>query len=145
MIFITCLGLSFGKVGVLAEMLGFQLSFKGLIRGFWVDGLLFQDGEDAHGLLKELETGSEIHSEVTGDPDNSLSHVLLLLQHEHGVVEELKDRFIKSQFISLIMFTCCSFSLTRLIQICSKVLNSKISKPAISSTPMKVTFFMVGS
>ena len=59
---------------------------------------------------------------------------------------------------------CWSFSLTRLIQICSKVLNSKISnpgdkhwnlekngglgidkKPAMSRTPMKLTFFMVGS
>merc|ERR1719394_1745898 len=40
---------------------------------------------------------------------------------------------------------CCSFSLQKLIQICSKVLNSKISKPAISKTPMKLTFFMVGS
>ena len=40
---------------------------------------------------------------------------------------------------------CCSFSLTKLIQICSKVLNSKISNPAISKTPMKLTFFIVGS
>ena len=40
------------------------------------------------------------------------------------------------------MFT---FSLTKLIQSCSKVLNSKISKPAISRTPMKLTFFMEGS
>ena len=97
---ITCLGLSFGKVGVLAKMLGFQLSFKGLIRGFWVDGLLFQDGEDAHGFLKELKAGSEIHAKVASDPDNSLSHVLLLLQHEHGVVEELKvwDREDWDQF-----------------------------------------------
>ena len=32
-----------------------------------------------------------------------------------------------------------------LYQICSKVLKSKISKPAMSRTPMKLTFFMVGS
>ena len=40
---------------------------------------------------------------------------------------------------------CCNFSLTRLMQICSNVLNSKISNPAMSSTPMNVTFFIVGS
>jgi len=40
---------------------------------------------------------------------------------------------------------CCNFSLQKLMQICSKVLNSKISNPAMSSTPMKFTFFIVGS
>ena len=84
------LALSLGKVGMLTKMLGFQLGLKGLVRSLGVDGLLFQDGEDAHGLLKELKAGSEIHSEVTGDPDDALSHVLLLFQDKHSVVEELK-------------------------------------------------------
>ena len=87
---ITCLGLSLGKVGVLAKMLGFQLSFKGLVRGLGVDGLLLEDRQDAHWLLKEFKAGGEIHAEVASDPDNTFAHVLLLLQHEHGVVEELK-------------------------------------------------------
>merc|ERR1719219_1400197 len=40
---------------------------------------------------------------------------------------------------------CCSFSLTKLMEICSKPLYSKISKPAMSSTAQKLAFFMVGS
>merc|ERR1719391_528910 len=39
---------------------------------------------------------------------------------------------------------CCSFSLTKLMEICSKPLYSKISKPAMSSTAQKLAFFMVG-
>merc|ERR1719458_236196 len=40
---------------------------------------------------------------------------------------------------------CWSFSFTKLMEICSKPLYSKISKPAISSTAQKLAFFMVGS
>merc|ERR1719300_1851281 len=40
---------------------------------------------------------------------------------------------------------CCSFSLTKLMEICSKPLYSKSSKPAMSSTAQKLAFFMVGS
>merc|ERR1719347_771343 len=36
---------------------------------------------------------------------------------------------------------CCSFSLTKLMEICSKPLYSKISKPAMSSTAQKLAFF----
>ena len=95
MTLITCLGLSFGKVGVLAKMLGLQLSFKRLIRGLGVDGLLLEDWQNAHWLLKQFKAGGKIHPKVASDPDNSLAHVLLLLQHEHGVVEELKGLYRK--------------------------------------------------
>merc|ERR1711881_234122 len=37
---------------------------------------------------------------------------------------------------------CCNFSLTKLMEICSNPLYSKISKPAISSTAQKFAFFM---
>merc|ERR550539_1820575 len=40
---------------------------------------------------------------------------------------------------------CWSFSLTKLIEICSNPLYSKISEPAISSTAQKLAFFIVGS
>ena len=40
---------------------------------------------------------------------------------------------------------CWSFSLTKLIEICSKPLNSKISNPAMSSTAQKFAFFKVQS
>ena len=95
-ILITCLGLSLRKVGVLAKMLGLQLSLKGLVRGLGVDGLLLKDRQDAHWLLKELKAGGKIHAKVASDPDNTLTHVLLLLQNEHSVVEELKDSFVLS-------------------------------------------------
>merc|ERR1719394_1564955 len=39
---------------------------------------------------------------------------------------------------------CCSFSLTKLIEICSKPLYSKISKPAMSSTAQKFAFLKAG-
>ena len=82
MTLITCLGLSFGKVGVLAKMLGFQLSFKCLIRGLGVDGLLLEDWQNAHWLLKEFKAGGKIHAKVTSHPDDSFAHVFLLFQHE---------------------------------------------------------------
>ena len=88
------LALGLGKVGVLSKMLGLQLGLKGLVRSLGVDGLLLEDGEDTHGFLEELETGSEIHAEVASDPDDALSHVLLLFQHKHSVVEELRQ-FVK--------------------------------------------------
>merc|ERR1719422_2380745 len=40
---------------------------------------------------------------------------------------------------------CWSFSLTKLIEICSKPLYSKISKPAMSNTAQKFAFFRVAS
>merc|ERR1711936_372056 len=40
---------------------------------------------------------------------------------------------------------CWSFSLTKLMEICSNPLYSKISNPAMSSTAQKLAFFMVGS
>ena len=76
---------------MLAKVLGLQLSFKGLIGGLGVDGLLLEDRQDAHGLLKEFEASGKIHPEVAGHPNDSLAHVLLLLKHEHRVVEELED------------------------------------------------------
>ena len=40
-------------------------------------------------LLNELNAGSQVHPKVNELPFNSLPLVLLLLQHEHVVVEEL--------------------------------------------------------
>ena len=40
---------------------------------------------------------------------------------------------------------CCSFSLTKLMEICSKPLYSKISNPAMSRTAQKFDFFKVAS
>merc|ERR1719285_310738 len=40
---------------------------------------------------------------------------------------------------------CCSFSFTKLMEICSKPLYSKISNPAMSSTAQKLAFFREAS
>ena len=53
------------------------------------ESLLLEDGEQSHGLLHELDGGLEVHAEVDHLPLDALAHVLLLLQHEHVVVEEL--------------------------------------------------------
>ena len=46
----------------------------------------------------------------------------------------------------LIVDDCCLLtSLQKFMQSCSNPLNSNISKPAMSKTPMKTAFFMVSS
>jgi len=42
-----------------------------------------------HGFLNELDAGLQVQAEVDEDPLDALPLVLLLLQDEHGVVEEL--------------------------------------------------------
>merc|ERR1712218_434210 len=90
-----------GKVGVLVSLrLGLQedrkfakgrleFLFEGLIRGLGEEGFLLQDGPDAHGLLKHDDSGSQVHTKVDHDPVNALTHVFLLLDDKHVVVEEL--------------------------------------------------------
>jgi len=62
---------------------------KGFVIGFWVNGLFFQDGQDAHGFLEEVDASGQVHAKVHSHPFNPLTHVFLLLQHEHVMVEEL--------------------------------------------------------
>ena len=45
-------------------------------------------------LLDELDAGRQVHPEVNELPINALLLVLLLLQHEHVVVEELLQLLI---------------------------------------------------
>jgi hypothetical protein len=51
------------------------------------------DGGRAH-LLDEVNAGLQVHAEVYEGPLNALLLVLLLLQHEHVVVEELLQLLI---------------------------------------------------
>merc|ERR1719367_1423150 len=90
-----------GKVGILVGLRlglqedrklaegGLEFFLEGLIGGLGEEGLLFQDGPDAHGLLKHDDGGSQVHTEVNHDPVNALAHVFLLLNDKHVVVEEL--------------------------------------------------------
>ena len=50
--------------------------------GTWVEG-------PRQHLLDEVDAGLQVQAEVDEDPVNALPLVLLLLQHEHVVVEKL--------------------------------------------------------
>ena len=88
---------------MLAKMLSLQLGLEGLVGGLGVDGLLLEDGQDAHRLLEELEAGGQVHPEVASHPDDALAHVLLLLQDEHGA--EIEISFCSFTFLSLQVLT----------------------------------------
>merc|ERR1719195_1671081 len=66
-----------------------QLLLKGLVSGLGEERLLLQDGPQTHGLLKHDDSSLQVHTKVHHDPVNALLDVLLLLHHEHVVVEEL--------------------------------------------------------
>ena len=70
---------------MLAKMLSLQLGLEGLVGGLGVDGLLLKDGQHTHRLLEELKAGLKVHAEVAGDPHDTFTHVLLLLQNEPEV------------------------------------------------------------
>ena len=66
-----------------------QLVLKRFISCLREKCLLLKDGKKTHRLLHELDGGLQIHAEVHHLPLDALPDVLLLLQHEHVVVEEL--------------------------------------------------------
>jgi len=47
-----------------------------------------------HRLLDEVDAGLEVEAEVDEAPLDALALVLLLLQDEHGVVEELLETLV---------------------------------------------------
>uniref|UniRef100_A0A2M4DMR2 Uncharacterized protein n=1 Tax=Anopheles darlingi TaxID=43151 RepID=A0A2M4DMR2_ANODA len=73
----------------LAQMVGHQLLSKGLIGGLREHRLFLKNRQDTHGLLNQINTRQQIHTEIDEGPVDTLPLVLLLLQHEHVVVEEL--------------------------------------------------------
>ena len=48
---LSWLGLT--EVRVLAQVVVVQLLLEGLVGGLWYDALLFQDGQDTHGLIEQ--------------------------------------------------------------------------------------------
>merc|ERR1711899_221485 len=87
------LGLGLQEDGQLAEG-GLQLLLKGLVSGLGEEGLLLEDGPDAHGLLEHDDGGSQVHAKVDHGPVNAFLDVLLLLNNEHVVVEELLELLV---------------------------------------------------
>merc|ERR1719327_1807115 len=90
---LVSLGLGLQEDGKLAKG-GLEFFLEGLIGGLGEEGLLLQDGPDAHGLLKHDDGSSQVHTEVDHDPVNALAHVFLLLNDEHVVVEELLELLV---------------------------------------------------
>lgn len=91
---LVSLGHGLDKIVVFAKMLSLEFGLKGLIRSLRVDGLFLKDGQETHGLLKQLNTSRQVHTEIHGDPLDSLPHVFLLLQDKHVMVEELLELLI---------------------------------------------------
>ena len=92
---LALLGLGLAEVGVLAQVRAVQLLLERLVAALRHNALLLQDGEDAHGLLDQVDARLQIHAEVHHLPRDALLPVLLLLQHEHVVVEELLQLLVR--------------------------------------------------
>ncbi len=88
--------------GRLSEVVDHQLLLKGLVGGLGKERLLFQDAEDAHGLLEHVDALLQVHAKVDHGPLDALAHVLLLLQHKHVVVEELLQLLIAEVYAELL-------------------------------------------
>ena len=83
-----------GKVGVLVGLRlglqedgelaqrGLQLLLKGLVSGLGEQGLLLEDGPDAHGLLKHDDGSGQVHAKVNHLPVDAFLDILLLLDDE---------------------------------------------------------------
>ena len=87
-------GLGFAKLWRLAHMVLIELCQEGLVASLWEHALLLKDGEDTHGLLNQIDTGLQVHTEVNESPVNAFLLVLLLLKNEHVVVEELLQTLV---------------------------------------------------
>jgi len=79
---------------VLAQVLLVQLVLEGHVGRLRHDALLFQDGENAHLLLDQVDGGLQVSAERLRLPLDALLGVLGLLQHEHEVVEELLESLV---------------------------------------------------
>merc|ERR1712155_352012 len=87
-------GVGLGKVGSLAQQVLVELGLEGLISGLGEERLLLKDGKEAHGLLKHVNAGLQIHAEVYIGPVKTLPDIFLLLEGEHVLVEELLELLI---------------------------------------------------
>ena len=81
------LRLGFQEDGQLAQG-GLQLLLKGLVSGLWEEGLLFEDGPDAHGLLEHDDGSGEVHPEVHHHPVDTLFDILFLLDNEPKFIND---------------------------------------------------------
>lgn len=85
--------------------------------------------------LDEVDRPLQLASKALKLPLDSLALVLELLEDKHVVIEELLESL---RLVSTGRTSCGRTSFVRLMQSCSNPFCSKISNPAMSSTPMKV-------
>ena len=159
-IFIRSSWLGFQESGWFAQMVCLQLLFKWFVSSLGEQWFFFKDRENAHlqkftvnfdmdgwetyRSFKHINALLKIHAKVHHCPINTLLHVLLLLQHKHVMVEELLQFLNIHSLSSQICWRSKFTSLQKLMQSCSNPLKSKISKPAMSRTPMKEILFISG-
>merc|ERR1719150_2567060 len=87
-------GVGLGKVGSLAQQILVELGLEGLVSGLGEERLLLKDGKEAHGLLKHVNAGLQIHAKVNVSPFKTLLDILFLLKGEHVLVEELLELLV---------------------------------------------------
>merc|ERR1711884_355005 len=87
-------GVGLGKVGSLAQQVLVELGAEGLVSGLGEERLLLEDGKEAHGLLKHVNAGLQVHAEVHIGPVEALLDIFLLLEGEHVLVEELLELLV---------------------------------------------------
>ena len=70
-----------GKLSPLAQQVGHQLLGKGGVGGLGEEGLLLEDGQEGHRLLKHVNALLQIHTKVDVRPVQTFADVHLL-QHQ---------------------------------------------------------------
>ena len=73
-----------GKLGPLAKQGAHQLLGKGGVGGLGEEGLLLEDGEEGHGLLKHVNALLQVHAKVNIGPVQTLPDIFLLFKGEPG-------------------------------------------------------------
>src|SRR5699024_10732442 len=128
------------KVRRLAQMVGLQLLLESLVGGFREHTFFLKNRQDTHGLCREGWWVSGVKSDYGYARTFSISSI----QAAKSMPKSMNAHSMPSRLYSSCSSTnmwwlknCCNFSLVKLMHNCSKPLKSKISKPAISSTPMK--------
>ena len=94
-------------------------------------------------LLHQLNASGQVHTEIDEFPVNTFLLVFFLLKHEHVVVEELLQllvgevdaKLLKAVELRMVQSVEPLKEAAR-TEYKGQVLTSKISKPAISSTPI---------
>ena len=83
------------EVRMLAQVVVVELLLEGLVGRLGHNALLLEDGEYAERLLDQVDAGLQVEAEVHHLPLDALLLVLLLLEHEHVMVEELLEALVR--------------------------------------------------